>query len=135
MTRREPKGLEPASQDGSRLPPLPVFAAAGLIDPQLVMHLLEREVESVRATLQDFRRVEMAEMDWAMLMPHPGGEVDGVVYIGLRPADLERLDAYRGVREGLYRRAAATARLERGGACAVFVYLPTERTLRRHGPA
>lgn len=111
-----------------------MFVAAGLIDETLVNNLLEREVASVAARLEGFRRVDLADSGWAVLEPSPGDEVAGSVFLGLGPDDLERLDAYRGVREGLYRRASAPAWLAgRQTPETVFIYLPTERTLRRFG--
>lgn len=111
---------------------LPVFMAAGLMDRTLVSNLLEREIKPVAARLQDHRRVELADIDWAVLVPAEGESVDGEVFVGLVEEDLKRLDAYRGVGEGLYCRAFGVARIERQDALLrVFIYLPTERTLRR----
>jgi hypothetical protein len=109
-----------------------VFVAAGLIDGTLINNLLEREVAAVAATLKDFRRVDLADSGWAVLEPSPGEAVVGFVVLDLGSEDLARIDAYRGVREGLYRRTSASAWLDgRQAAEPVFIYLPTERTLRR----
>lgn len=111
---------------------LPVFVAAGLIDDTLIANLIEREVASVAARLDGYRRVELADACWAVLEPAAGESVAGTVLLVLAAEDLRRLDSYRGVGEGLYRRTVAMASIEGATSSSpVFIYLPTERTLRR----
>jgi hypothetical protein len=134
VTRHRPTGLAPYPPAEADELVLPVFVAAGLIHRSTVSNLLEREVSPMIARLEGHRRVELADIGWAVLVPADGEWVEGEIFCGLEPEDLRRLDAYRGVREGLYRRALALASVEGHDALVrVFIYLPTERTLRGVG--
>lgn len=132
MAGDRPTGIVPTSTADLDDRLLPVFVAAGLIDDRLISNLVEREVTSVAARLEGYRRVELGEVGWAVLEPAADESVDGSVLLALAAEDLRRLDAYRGVGEGLYRRAVAVAWIELlASSQPVFIYLPTERTLRR----
>lgn len=134
VTRNRTTALAPIEPADAGGPHHSVFVAAGLIDQTLVKNLLEREVTSAAARILGYRRVETAESGWAVLQRSEGDSVEGYVLLGLDAEDLNRLDAYRGVRENLYRRVTAAARIEgRLEHTTVGVYLPTERTLRRLG--
>ncbi len=123
----------PVDEPDERL--LPVFVVPGSLDHSLVCRLLERAVPSVAARLHGYRRVDLADVAWSVLVAAPGDAVEGSVLLALDREDLRRLDAYRGVGEGLYRRTAALVRIEgRATVDAAFIYLPTERTLRRLAP-
>ncbi len=130
----EMKGIVPVTdrkRPGAAVPP-PLFVYGTLTDPLFMGRLLEREVVEEPATLVEYRRLELASLGHAVVVPEAGGEVEGLLYRGLTEADYERLDAYEGVAEGLYRRQAAEARTARRDREAVVVYVPTERTRRRH---
>ena len=111
-------------------PPLPLFAYGTLKDPVFAGHLLERRVAVEQATLLDHVLGELPGLGYAVATPAPGRQVDGVLYRHLTAADFDRLDAYEGVGEGLYRRSRAEAVPAAGGAAEpVFVYLPTGRAM------
>jgi hypothetical protein len=112
--------------------PLPVFAYGPLLEKTLVENLLEHRVESEPALLDGFRVLLLEELSFPVLRPDKEGRVEGRLYRGLSGEDLHRIDAYRGVQERLYRRAAVTVLPEGGPAEEAFVYLPTERTLVRY---
>jgi Gamma-glutamyl cyclotransferase, AIG2-like len=133
VTPRTPAGLAPfAAPDSERERLLPVFLAAGLIDTAFVEKLLEHVVATAAARLPGYRRVALAGVAWSVLVPAPGNTVEGMVLLALSHEDLRRLDAYGGVGEALYRRSAALVEIEgRSAAEPAFIYLPTERTLRR----
>lgn len=121
--------------DGDRL--LSVFSPGRLLDEGFMADLLERPVSSLPCRLGGFRVVELGGgARWPVLVPDERGVVEGKLYWGLDRRDLERLDAYEGVGEGLYRRQSVVVEVgERGQRSreVAFVYLPTERTLRRYG--
>jgi hypothetical protein len=133
MTSDRPVGLAPLSASEPAVERLlPVFVAAGQLDAGLVENLLEHEIATAAARLPDYRRVALPGVAWSVLVPAPGDAVEGKVVLGLGHEDLRRLDAYRGVGEGLYRRTAAPVAVAAlGVAQPAYIYLPTERTLRR----
>ena len=117
----------------SEAPPLPLFAYGTLTDPVFAGRLLERQLRPEPAVLLDHRRGELPGLAYPVVVPAPGEESEGVLYRFLTAADYERLDAYEGVAEGLYRRSRADARPAAGGAAEpVFVYLPTDRAVRSY---
>lgn len=112
--------------------PLPLFVYGTLLDHDLMARLLERPVRAEPARLPDFEILRLESFPYPLAFHAPGDEVLGRLYRGLRTDDYARLDAYEGVGEGLYQRMEAEVAAE-GGAVAAWVYLPTERTLRRLG--
>jgi gamma-glutamylcyclotransferase (GGCT)/AIG2-like uncharacterized protein YtfP len=115
---------------------LPVFAFGEKPDPGFVERLLEHPVRAEPARLPAYRVDRLAMIDWPILVPDDQEIVEGRLFLGLDAEDLRRLDAYQGVGEGLYRRTAVSVQLgETGNAAEAFIYLPTDRTLRRHSIA
>lgn len=113
---------------------LPLFTYGTLLDPEFAARLLERPVTPAPARLLDFELLRVESMPFATVFDAPGEVVDGRLYRGLRPEDWQRLDRYEGVHEGLYTRIVARA--VAGAEDPVepaFVYVATERTLRRYG--
>ncbi len=120
-------GVDPG--DGS---PLPVFGFGGQLGEELVTRLLERPIEAEPATLAGYEARPLERLAWSVLVPQPDCSVEGRLYRGLTAADLDRLDAFQGVGEGLYRRATVEVDAGRGREPAA-AYLPTGRTLSRFG--
>ncbi len=118
----------------SEAPPLPLFVYGTLTDPVFTGRLLERRVVPKPAVLLDHALGELPGLGYAMVLPARGHQAEGLLYRFLTAADYERLDAYEGVAEELYVRHRAEARSPAGGAAEpVFVYLPTDRAVRRFG--
>lgn len=84
---------------------LGLFAYGTLQFPQIIAALLGRELAGVPALLREHSRFRVADRVYPAVVAAPGGEVPGVLYSGLEPADLERLDAYEGP---LYERVDVT---------------------------
>ena len=117
----------------SEAPPLPLFAYGTLTDAVFIGRLLERRLAAEPAVLLEHTAGELPGLAYPVVVPEPGGEVDGVLYRHLTAADYDRLDAYEGVAEELYQRRRADARPAAGGAVEpVFVYVPTDRAVRRY---
>lgn len=110
----------------------PLFAYGTLADEAFVAGLLERPVRSEAARLLDFELLELEGFGYPTVFAAEGEEVAGTLYRGLTSEDFRRLDAYEGVDEGLYRRATAHVAAGDGEPEEAFVYLVTERTLRRY---
>lgn len=116
---------------------LPLFTYGTLLDETFTRRLLERAVESEAARLLDSELLQLEGLDYPTVFDAPGEAVEGRIYRDIAPRDWERLDAYEGVGEGLYRRIEA--RVVAGGAGKkgpsepAFVYVVTEETLRRYG--
>jgi gamma-glutamylcyclotransferase (GGCT)/AIG2-like uncharacterized protein YtfP len=114
------------------LRPLPVFAYGTLLEAAFLERLVEHSVPCEEARLEGFRVETLPRFDWPVLVAAEGEGVSGRIYRGLDGRDLERIDAYEGVAEGLYERIEVEVRV--GGADRrqpAFVYLPTARTLAR----
>lgn len=120
-------GVDPG--DGS---PLPVFGFGVQLDEDFVARLLERRVTAEPATLAGYEARRLERLEWAVLVPQPDGAVEGRLYRGLTATDLDRLDAFQGVGEGLYRRVSVEVTAGHGREPAA-AYLPTGRTLARFG--
>ena len=117
---------------------LPLFAYGTLVDPTFVSALLERPVHAEPAVLTDFQLVPLTGIAYPVVVEAPGNEVQGRLYRLLSAEDYTRLDAYEGVREGLYQRRVAevTSGKDRTGPASsepAFVYVPTGKTLQRYG--
>lgn len=119
------------------VPGHPLFVYGTLLDPAFVSRLLERPVQPVDASLLDFELLHLDGWPYPVLFEAPGEVVRGGLYRDLGPDQYVRLDHYEGVHEGLYHRSlvrvvAATATGAKGSPEPAFVYLVTEKTLRRH---
>ncbi len=111
------------------LRPLPVFTYGTLLDERFVANLLERPIPFEPAHLAGYRVEILPRFRWPVLVPTEGSVVEGRLYRGVGPMDLERLDAYEGVGDGLYRRVEVIVAPPGRDAEPAWVYLPTERTL------
>jgi gamma-glutamylcyclotransferase (GGCT)/AIG2-like uncharacterized protein YtfP len=112
---------------------LPLFAYGTLTSKGFVESLLEHGVVSEPARLFDFELLELTGFGYPSVFAAEGESVKGRLYRGLSAQDLERLDAYEGVAEGLY--ARVTARVVAAGDDRreedAFVYVVTEKAMRR----
>lgn len=124
----------PAAEATGERTDLPLFAYGTLADPGFVARVLERPVAAEPAELVGFVRVEPEGFDYPVVLASPGERTEGLLYRALRADDWRRLDAYEGVGEALYFREVAEAVSpggEPGSGEETFVYLPTDRTVRR----
>lgn len=116
---------------------LPLFVYGTLLDAAFASRLLERPVEHEPARLLDFELLRLEGLSYPTVFEAPGEVVTGGLYRRLTGEDYERLDAYEGVHEGLYVRIEGRAVAGEPGSGhgpePVFVYVVTEKTLRRYG--
>ncbi len=114
------------------LRPLPVFAYGSLLEPAFLERLVEHPVASEPARLYGYCVEILSTFQWPILVAKHGELVAGRIHRGLDGRDLERIDAYEGVAEGLYERVEVEVRAGSGEVLQpAFVYLPTARTLAR----
>jgi hypothetical protein len=94
-------------------------------------------MRSETARLLDFALLRLKGLGYPTAFYAPGESIEGRLYRQLTDQDYIRLDAYEGVNEGLYRRVEAVVvtgeENVKGPPETVFVYVPTEKTLRRYG--
>jgi gamma-glutamylcyclotransferase (GGCT)/AIG2-like uncharacterized protein YtfP len=112
---------------------LPLFAYGTLAHGELASNLLGRSVRGVPARLPDFEVLELESFRYPLAFYAPGETVEGRLYRDLTDDDYARLDEYEGVSQDLYQRTEVEVDAGEAVPEAVFAYLPTEKTLRRHG--
>lgn len=132
----EPKSIMPrttaAHDEGGDLR-LPLFVPGEQLPQEFVENLIGRPVRPERARLEDHREIALDDQAWRVLVPARGEHVAGRLYRNLLAEDYRRVDSYQGVLEGLYERTVAAVRTVRGeGSEPAWIYVPTERTLRRY---
>jgi gamma-glutamylcyclotransferase (GGCT)/AIG2-like uncharacterized protein YtfP len=112
---------------------LPLFVYGTLLDEIFVANLLERAVGAEPARLLDFELLALEGFPYPLAFFAPGETLAGRLYRDLTDDDYARLDHYEGVNEELYQRVEASAVVGKEAPESVFVYVPTEKTLRRQG--
>lgn len=115
---------------------LPFFAYGTLSDETLVDALLERKVSSESARLLGFELLTLEKLGYPTLFAAEDSAVEGILFRGVEEEDYQRLDAYEGVGEGLYRRIEADISVPGDDASTsarerAYVYVATEKTLER----
>jgi gamma-glutamylcyclotransferase (GGCT)/AIG2-like uncharacterized protein YtfP len=83
-----------------------VFVYGTLVDPRRLREVLGHAPggEVVRARLRGYRRVTTPAYEYPFVVEDPDASVDGLLVMDLAAAELESLDAYEDVVEGVYRR-------------------------------
>lgn len=116
---------------------LPLFAYGTLLDAEFTSRLLERNLVTEEARLLDFELLTLEGLSYPTVFEAPGEVVAGRLYRRLNGEDYQRLDAYEGAFEGLYVRIEARVVAGEPGVGGdpepAFVYVATEKTLRRYG--
>jgi hypothetical protein len=107
----------------------PLFIYGSLMDRELLALVIGRATDGLRievATIYDFIRRRALNESFPILVPHPGGRVDGVVVTDLTAADVDRLRFYEATDYEGSDYALATLPVEcRGEFLAAQVFLPT----------
>lgn len=112
---------------------LPLFTTAALVDEAFLADLLERPVRSQSAELPGFTLARLGDGEARVLVPSAEHSAQGVLYEGIGAEDWRRLDAYQGVREGLYERTHVEVVVEGGRRLHAFIYLPSNKLLAKRG--
>ena len=113
----------------------PLFVYGTLLDATFTGHLLGHPVVPETARLLGFDLVSLPGLPYPVVVEAPECEAVGRVYRRLLESDYQKLDAYEGVAERLYRRVTAKAIVGevKDREEPVFVYVPTGQTLQRYG--
>jgi gamma-glutamylcyclotransferase (GGCT)/AIG2-like uncharacterized protein YtfP len=92
-------GGEGFSGTGSHL-----FVYGSLVDPRRLRDVLGHAPsgEVVRARVRGYRRVTVPTYEYPLLLADPQASADGLLVMDLTPTELECLDAYEDVAEGVY---------------------------------
>jgi hypothetical protein len=103
-----------------------LFFFGSLMDLELLALVIDRPVDGLStgaAVLHGFERRRAVGESFPIIVPHPGGRVDGVLVEGLTEADLDRIQFFEGSDYALHPFAVecAAERIE------VHVFLPTAR--------
>lgn len=112
---------------------LPLFAYGTLLDEELASNLLERPMRAEPARLPDFEVLELESFRYPLAFHAPGETVEGRLYRDMTDDDYARLDEYEGVGQDLYQRAEVEVDAGAASLEPAYLYLPTAKTLRRHG--
>lgn len=119
-----------------------LFVYGSLRDPARVRQLLGRSLPATPARLSGFQRQLPPGFAHPFLVPASpavcGGEeavVEGEVLTGLHEHEMQRLDAYEGVAEGLYERRVAVASVAGEAAGSAERVRPLEVYVYVAGPA
>jgi hypothetical protein len=103
-----------------------LFFFGSLMDRELLALVSGRAADALavtEATLHGFARRRARGESFPVIVPHPGGRVDGVLVRGLTPADLDRIQFFEGSDY-----APRTFAVEAAGArVEAQVFLPTAR--------
>lgn len=104
-----------------------IFVSGFLMDPEFVKKIVGRLIPFTAAVANDFRRGERGSGKEKVLMlePHPGSFVLGTLLLHLQKEDVDALNSFEKVSEGLRRRASIRVTL---GTCerTAFTYLAND---------
>jgi hypothetical protein len=101
-----------------------LFFFGSLMDLELLALVTERPAESFRAetaVLHGFERRRAVGESFPVIVPHPGGRVEGVVVEQLTESDIERIQFFEGADYALHPFAVELV----GARVEAHVYLPT----------
>ncbi len=73
-----------------------LFTYGSLMCSDIMYQVAGYRADFVSATLKDFKRSTIYGEEYPGIAAHPGAEVKGVLYLGLPPEAIERLDIFEG---------------------------------------
>lgn len=105
-----------------------LFAYGSLCREEVVRRLLGRVPKKVGAKLRGYARRELLAFPYPFVVEERGSKVEGVLYLGVSENELEKLDWYEDVEEGLYARKAVLVESEEELVSA-YVYVAGPKLL------
>lgn len=96
-----------------------LFTYGSLMCSDIMDHVAGCQAESVSAVLKNFKRSKIRGEEYPGIVAHPGAEVEGVLYRGLSPQAMERLDSFEGAQ---YLRQEVQLQTE-AGSCLAMAYV------------
>lgn len=112
-----------------------LFFYGTLTDPDVLARVLGRPVDPADlepGTLAGFGRVGVLGASYPVLVPAPGGSVDGLLFLRATRRDIARINRFEGPE---YRAEAHDVRTAGGGARRAWLYLGVEGALVPSGEA
>jgi gamma-glutamylcyclotransferase (GGCT)/AIG2-like uncharacterized protein YtfP len=97
-----------------------VFAYGTLLFPEVMQRVIGRIPPSQEATLEGFARFRIRGQSFPGIVAESASCTRGLLFAGVRPTELARLDAYEG---DLYVRSRVSVALREGGAADALVYV------------
>jgi gamma-glutamylcyclotransferase (GGCT)/AIG2-like uncharacterized protein YtfP len=104
-----------------------LYAYGTLQVPAIVARIVGRELVGRPARLSGYSRYRISDRPYPAIVQAPDGEVDGVLYLGLDTAEMDRLDRYEG---HLYERRQVLVCVDDGSISAVTYVLRPEHAHR-----
>ena len=103
-----------------------MFVYGTLVDPRRLREVLghPHRGEVLRARLPGYRRGSTPAFAYPFVVPDPASSVEGVLVMDLAPPDLDSLDAYEDVAEGVYCRVPVE--VEAWGCGPTGAHVPAE---------
>ncbi len=101
-----------------------LFAYGTLMCQDIMTSVAGVELNSVRGVLKEYRRMELKNEHFPAIVEDNGGEVEGVVYLGIPPSGIEQLDSFEGQ---IYQRILVEIHLGDGGMMKAWTYVLKKR--------
>ncbi len=98
-----------------------LFTYGTLMDPEIMRKVSGGTFASFQTALCNYQRYTVRDQPYPGMIAKKGGRVEGVVYLDLSPAALERLDLFEG--EMYSRETVVVNRGDDGCALEVFAYV------------
>lgn len=99
------------------------YAYGTLQEPSIIALIVGRSLVGVSAVLEGHARFGLSGKVYPAIVAQPGGSVSGLLYSGLTPSELARLDEYEGP---LYERKELSVMCS-GAPARAFTYVLGER--------
>jgi gamma-glutamylcyclotransferase (GGCT)/AIG2-like uncharacterized protein YtfP len=97
-----------------------LFVYGTLMEPRIMTSVAGRAPAPIPARLRGHARYAITGVSYPGMVPEPDGEVSGILYRGLGPGELRRLDAFEGA---FYCRRRVRVETVEGERLAAFTYL------------
>lgn len=109
-----------------------LFVYGTLMVPEIMRRVCGYGAPGKRAVLHDYRCRQMRGEIFPAIVPFPGERVDGVIYGGVTPEQISRLDAFEGE---MYQRKAVVVMVDRAsGNAQTYVLAPAFSTFLSESP-
>ncbi len=97
-----------------------LFCFGTLCVPEIMHGVAGRDIAAMPAILDDYACYAMHNKYYPAALPAAGGSITGLLYSGLTPHELSRLDRYEGAE---YRRVRVSVTTEEGRQAQAWVYI------------
>ena len=102
-----------------------VFAYGTLRDKNFLKTLLKREIKTIPAILEGFKRHKLKHRHYPLAIKAKDSSIRGRLLLDLIPEDLKKIDEWEKTPENLYRRVKASIKTHQGIKRA-YVYVANQ---------